>query len=93
MSVSIETPARVRKARQKDATAVRKSGERSKVTLILDGGVDFRLTVIAAALKCDRSELANRLIDQGLQRYGLDNLLRSHTTGDTVPIDETVAAA
>lgn len=40
-----------------------------KVSLMLTEDVDFRLTVHAAAMKLDRSELVNQILDGALKRY------------------------
>lgn len=40
-----------------------------KASLMLTEDVDFRLTVHAAAMKLDRSELANQILDGALKRY------------------------
>jgi len=47
----------------------RKSATKVKVSLMLTEDVDFRLTVHAAALRTDRSALANQLLDSGLKRF------------------------
>lgn len=47
----------------------RKSASKVKASLMLTEDVDFRLTVHAAALKLDRSMLANQLLDAGLKRF------------------------
>ena len=47
----------------------RKSTTKVKVSLMLTEDVDFRLTVHAAALRTDRSALANQLLDSGLKRF------------------------
>jgi hypothetical protein len=47
----------------------RKSTAKVKASLMLTEDVDFRLTVHAAALRMDRSALANQLLDAGLKRF------------------------
>lgn len=59
------------KSRKSKATKLpsRKSTAKVKVSLMLTDDVDFRLTVHAAALKLDRSALANQLLDAALKRF------------------------
>jgi hypothetical protein len=64
---------------QRRASALRQSRKASirvKCTIVMDGGIDFRLGSIASHLKIDRSALAAKLIDEGLRRYALDGVLR-----------------
>jgi hypothetical protein len=51
-----------------------------KASLMLTEDVDFRLTVHAAALKLDRSALANQLLDAGLKRFVVQD--RGRPDGD-----------
>ena len=46
-----------------------KKASKTKVSLMLTEDVDFRLTVHAAAMKLDRSELVNQILDGALKRY------------------------
>lgn len=47
-----------------------------KLTVPIDVELDTRLYGLAKSLGCGKAELAARLIDQGLRRYGEDRRLR-----------------
>lgn len=56
-----------------------KQAERTKVTIVLDADLDFRLGASAEFRKLNRSELAAILIDQGLRVTKFDQHLRQFT--------------
>jgi hypothetical protein len=77
-----ETPgARTRKPKATKAPS-RKSTTKVKASLMLTEDVDFRLTVHAAALRLDRSTLANQLLDAGLKRFVVQDRGRPDATDD-----------
>jgi hypothetical protein len=55
--------------RSRGSKAPSKKTAKKKVSLMLTEDVDFRLTVHAAAMGLDRSELANQVLDGALKRY------------------------
>jgi hypothetical protein len=69
----------------------RKAPDRIKATIVMSGSVDFRLSSIAASLRMDRSQLAAKLIDEGLRRYSLDAVLRQFA--DRQSLDGDVSQA
>lgn len=79
---SAAKPRRNRSAAKPAERKAARTDGRVKATLLLSESVDFRLTTIAASLKCDRSTLASQLIDAGLRRYTLDAALRQHAGGE-----------
>jgi hypothetical protein len=58
-----------------------------KASLMLTEDVDFRLTVHAAAMKLDRSELANQILDGALKRYVVQD--RGQNRGGDAGSEET----
>jgi hypothetical protein len=62
-----------------------------KVSLMLTEDVDFRLTVHAAAMKLDRSELVNQILDGALKRYVVQDRGQDKGRGEVV-IDDDAAA-
>jgi hypothetical protein len=54
-----------------------------KVSLMLTEDVDFRLTVHSAAVRLDRSALANQLLDAALKRFVVQD--RGRGEGDDLP--------
>jgi len=56
-----------RRSRAPKASA--KKAAKLKVSLMLTEDIDFRLTVHAAAMKLDRSELVNQILDGALKRF------------------------
>ncbi len=65
---SATTTTRGRKGRASKG-GIRKQGGKVKASLMLSEDVDFRLSVHAAALRTDRSALANQLLDAALKRF------------------------
>lgn len=55
-----------------------------KVSLMLTEDVDFRLTVHAAAMKLDRSELVNQILDGALKRYVVQDRGQDKGRGEAV---------
>lgn len=60
-------PTKGRKSRA--AKTPSKKVAKVKASLMLTEDIDFRLTVHAAAMKLDRSELVNQILDGALKRY------------------------
>ena len=54
-----------------------------KVSLMLTADIDFRLTVHAAAMKLDRSELVNQILDGALKRYVVQDRGQDKGRGET----------
>ena len=78
MDASMEDPQSGKTRKTKTAKLPsRKSTSKVKVTLMLTDDVDFRLTVHAAALRLDRSALANQLLDAALKRFVVQDRGRS----------------
>jgi hypothetical protein len=71
----------------------RKATMRVKCTIVMDGGIDFRLGAIASHLKIDRSALAAKLIDEGLRRYALDGVLRQFSDRQSETSEINLAGA
>ena len=71
--------------RGKVAKAPTRKTSKLKVSLMLTEDVDFRLTVHAAAMRMDRSALANQLLDAGLKRFVVQDRGRGETDGDDLP--------
>lgn len=70
------------KARKgRGAKAPSRKTSKVKASLMLTEDVDFRLTVHAAALKLDRSTLANQLLDAGLKRFVVQDRARPDEDG------------
>jgi hypothetical protein len=57
-------------------SAQRPSADRVKVSLVLSADVDFKLTVHAAALRSDRSALANQILGDALKRFVVQDRMR-----------------
>jgi hypothetical protein len=71
------------KARKsKVAKAPSRKTSKMKVSLMLTEDVDFRLTVHAAAMRLDRSALANQLLDAGLKRFVVQDRGRAEAEGE-----------
>lgn len=77
------------KSRKPKATKApnRKSTAKVKASLMLTEDVDFRLTVHAAALRMDRSTLANQLLDAGLKRFVVQDRGRPDSGDDATTED------
>ena len=56
--------------------ASRPSADRVKVSLVLSADVDFKLTVHAAAIRSDRSALANQILGDALKRFVVQDRMR-----------------
>jgi|LNFM01.1.fsa_nt_gb hypothetical protein len=67
-----------------------KKATKLKVSLMLTEDVDFRLTVHAAAMKLDRSELVNQILDGALKRYVVQDRGQDKGRGET-PAEESGA--
>jgi hypothetical protein len=62
-----------------------------KATLLLPPSVDFRLSALAAYHRTDRSGFAAKILDQGLQRFALDESLREfsgQSKGSAISADD-----
>ena len=66
-----------------------KKAAKLKVSLMLTEDVDFRLTVHAAAMKLDRSELVNQILDGALKRYVVQDRGQDKGRGETPTEDGT----
>ena len=73
MIATVDDASRPKKSRGGKAQSG-KAAERVKVSLVLTADVDFRLTVHAAALRIDRSGLANQILADALKRYRVQDL-------------------
>ena len=62
-----------------------------KVSLMLTEDIDFRLTVHAAAMKLDRSELVNQILDGALKRYVVQDRGQDKARGEVVADEEAAA--
>jgi hypothetical protein len=62
-----------------------------KVSLMLTEDIDFRLTVHAAAMKLDRSELVNQILDGALKRYVVQDRGQDKGRTDVIVDDEAAA--
>ena len=82
-----ETPTPIKPRRPKAAkTPAPKAVVREKVTLCLGSDANLRLTVHAAAMGLDRSSLVERLINEHLRRFVLQD------RGDRCSTQEVSAA-
>jgi hypothetical protein len=89
MDASLEDPQSGKSRKNKPAKLPsRKSTAKVKVSLMLTDDVDFRLTVHAAALKLDRSALANQLLDAALKRFVVQDRGRTED-GRSVDAEES----
>lgn len=68
-NVQAEESQAIKGRRSKAPKASGKKAAKVKVSLMLLEDIDFRLTVHAAAMKLDRSELVNQILDGALKRY------------------------
>jgi hypothetical protein len=76
----------VAKGRKSRATKTpSRKAAKLKVSLMLTEDVDFRLTVHAAAMKLDRSELVNQILDGALKRYVVQDRGQDRGRGDIPP--------
>lgn len=71
--------------KSKVAKAPSRKTSKVKVSLMLTEDVDFRLTVHAAAMRLDRSALANQLLDAALKRFVVQDRGRAEAEGEDFP--------
>jgi hypothetical protein len=69
MEPSQEDSVSAKSRKGKAAKAPSRKTSKIKVSLMLTEDVDFRLTVHSAAVRLDRSALANQLLDAALKRF------------------------
>jgi hypothetical protein len=63
----------------------RQSSDKVKVSLVLSADVDFKLSVHAAALRLDRSALANQVLGEALKRFVVQDRARPERTEEKIP--------
>jgi|GEM_PF-2351199 len=85
-----ESPS-IKGRRSKAPKASTKKAAKLKVSLMLTEDIDFRLTVHAAAMKLDRSELVNQILDGALKRFVVQD--RGQARGGEGASDDAEAAA
>lgn len=77
MSTSMDESTSAKPRKRTAAKApVRQSSDKVKVSLVLSADVDFKLSVHAAALRLDRSALANQVLGEALKRFVVQDRAR-----------------
>jgi len=89
MDIHTDESQTIKGRRSKIPRTTSKKATKLKVSLMLTEDVDFRLTVHAAAMKLDRSELVNQILDGALKRYVVQDRGQDKGRGETPTEDGT----